>query len=285
MESINVYTNKYGRKYYTIGKSYVKYDIDFPLHDAIELKDMSIKIYTCADCGDKTICPDIDLFILWNPSHGNWYCNNCFDEHICDYMDENNEINYAPTEDIEHYEVGPEHCWNCDYNMVNDVYTSPCLNCVKFCKMKYTNSILNEKIGSDDWNEDDEYIPYEVDGIQYKKIHKRFTDEKDDDDDLETDYEDMPDLISCSTDSISDIYNPNEITNEDIQNKCQAYSHYSKNKYWYKFSNEPLYEDIDSTCSLIGSYDSCSLHPLDWYEDDIHSVNSDYTKNCPIYPM
>lgn len=195
MESINVFTNKHGRRYYTIGKSYVKYDIEFPLEDALIMKDTQLKRYTCANCGDVTLFPDKDLFILWNPAYGNWYCNGCFDEHICDYMDENNDINYAATDDNGRFCVGPEHCWYCDCNMVNGVFTLPCYICLHYCKQSGNSmTVPYEKIGLDDWNKDDAYVPYEENGRKYKKIHKRFTYEDEEDDDL-------PELIYCSSES------------------------------------------------------------------------------------
>ena len=241
-ESINVFTNKHGRRYYSIGKSYVKYDIEFPLEDALVMKDTQLKRYTCANCGDVTLFPDKDLFVLWNPTYGNWYCNGCFDEHMCNYMDKNNDINYAATDDNGRFCVGPEHCLNCNYNMVNGIFLSPCSNCLRYCMSRVNDlPMFNKKIGLDDWNKNDEYVLYEENDRIYKKIHKRFTDE-----DVEETDDDLPELVS-----------------EYSNSTCgQKYPREQK-----KISN--LFYDSEISIE----------------DDENQSINSDYNRNCPIFPM
>lgn len=264
MESINVFTNKHGRRYYTIGKSYVKYDIEFPLEDALVMKDTELKRYTCANCGDVTLFPDKDLFVLWNPTYGNWYCNGCFDEHMCNYMDENNYINYEATDENGRFCVGPEHCLNCNYNMVNGIFLSPCSNCVRYCMRRVNVApMFNKKIGLDDWNKNDEYVPYEENGRIHKKIHKRFTDDDEEDDiesnELETD-DDLPELVSCSSESSWDENEPSEETKTG----------YDEEHYYY-----PRIVSDDSDYSI----------GMEGYDDDTQSINSDYNEYSPIFPL
>ena len=300
-ESINVFTNKHGRRYYSIGKSYVKYDIEFPLEDALVMKDTQLKRYTCVSCGVQTLDPDKDGFMLFNSMDSytnptsfrnalNLYrnpmysiCYACFEANIGNnYMDENNAKNYATTDDIGPFCVGPEHCLNCNYNMVNGIFLSPCSNCVRYC-MRRVNVVpmINNKIGLDDWNKNDEYVPYEENGRIYKKIHKRFTDddkvdeedeedeenEEDEEDEvddiesneLETD-DDLPDLVSCSSESSWDENDPSDETKTGYDEQ-----HYSYPR--------------------IVSEDSDYSTGMEDYDDETQSINSNYNEYSPIFPL
>jgi hypothetical protein len=283
-ESINVFTNKHGRRYYTIGKSYVKYDIEFSLEDALVMKDTQLKRYTCVSCGVQTFDPDKDEFMLFNSMDSytnstsfrntlNSYrnpmysiCYACFEANngnMCNYMDESNAKKYATTDDNGRFCLGPEHCLNCNYNMVEGIFISPCRTCVKYCtRTVQTIPIGNKKIGLDDWNKNDEYVPYEENGRIYKKIHKRFTDDEEDgieSNELETDN-DLPELVSCYSESSWDENEPSDETKRDYDEE-----HYS--------------------CPRIASDESDYSIGMEGYDDDTHSVNSNYNEYSPIFPL
>ena len=126
--------------------------------------------------------------------------------------------------------------------------------------------MFNKKIGLDDWNKNDEYVPYEENGRIHKKIHKRFTDnyEEDEEYDIESNEpetdDDLPDLVSCSSESSWDVNEPSEETKTGYDEQ-----HYSYPRI--------VSEDSDYSIGMEG------------YDDDTHSVNSNYNEYSPIFPL